>query len=118
MSEKKEGLELKTVIGGILQGLREAKYLGDLESAQLIKVYQENPVLARLPVPSFGISNIEVELHFNIIGLSEKSRDEHGVPNVKIDISAEKLSTLEPHQTQLMKLKMNPITLRVLEEDK
>jgi len=118
MPEKEEGLELKIIIGGILRGLREAKFLGDSESARLHEAYKENPVLARLSVPAFSISDLEVELRFAITGPSEEPGKEGEVPDLKVDISTRTLKGLESHQIQVMKFKISSIDLGVLEEGK
>ena len=118
MPEAKQGLELNRVIGGILQGLREAKRLGDLESIRLYEAYKENPVLAQLSVPAFDISEVEVELRLAVVGPSEEPRKEGEMPDLKVDISTPALKGLESHQVQVIKLRISPVPLRVLEESK
>jgi hypothetical protein len=113
-----QGLKLNRLIGGILQGLREAKRLGDLESIRLHETYKENPVLAQLSVPAFDISEVEVELRLAIAGPSEEAEKEGEIPDLKVDISTSALKALESHQVQIMRLKFSPVPLRVLEESK
>ena len=116
MAEREEGLELNAVIGGILQGLREAKHLGDLESARLHETYKKNPILSRFSVPAFDISELEVELRLAISGPSEKTRKKGTIADLKVDVSAPTLKGLEPAQIQVMRLKISPMGLRVTEE--
>lgn len=117
MSEKKHGFKLKTVVEEVLKGVRTAQHLGDLETAQLNEVYLKNPVLGRLSLPAFRISDIEFELHFNILESSEKI-EAGKTPDMTVDIVSDKLTKLEPHQVQTMKLKISPVNLRVFEEEK
>ena len=118
MSDDEEGLELNRVIGGILQGLREAKRLGDLESVRLHELYRKTPLLAQLSVPAFDISEVEVELRLAIAGPSEAPQKEGEIHDLKVDISTSALKALESHQVQIIRLKISPVPLRVLEESK
>lgn len=41
MADENEGISLKTVVSGLLQALREAKHIGDIESAKLVDAYKK-----------------------------------------------------------------------------
>jgi len=118
MVEAKQGLELNKVFGHILQGLTEAKRLGDMESVQLYETYKANPVLSQLSVPAFDISEVEVELRFTVVEPAEEAEKEGGISGLKVRISAPSLEGLESHQIQTVKLRINPVLLRVVEESK
>lgn len=111
-----EELELNTLIGGILQGLREAKCSGDLESARLHETYQKNPVLSQLSTPAFNISEMEIELHLGIVGPSKKPKRRGETPDLRVTVSEPALKRLEPHQMHTMRLKISPKIIRTFEE--
>lgn len=115
MAEKKEGISLKRLIGGILQGLKEAKHLGDVESARLHEIYKKEKSLAPFSVPAFGLSDIEVELKFAVVELEDK-KGKTNTSELTVNISPEFLKGLEVHQVSTMKLKIAPVNLRVFEE--
>jgi hypothetical protein len=117
LPDVEQGLKLNRLIGGILQGLREAKRLGDLESIRLHETYKETPVLAQLSVPAFDIAEVEIELRLAIAETSEEPK-EGEISDLKVDISTPALKALESHQVQIMKLKISPVPLRILEENK
>ncbi|MDJ0736060.1 MAG: hypothetical protein QNJ47_18690 [Nostocaceae cyanobacterium] len=116
MANEKEGISLKTVVSGLLQALREAKHLGDVESAKLLDLYKKEKTLASFAVPAFTIADVDVELRFAIIGTSPEQPTKGEIPDIKVNISPELLKTLEAHQMNVMKLKISPVSLRVLEE--
>lgn len=116
MPDEKEGISLKIVIGSLLQALREAKHLGDIESAKLLDIYKEKKSLLSFSVPAFTISDVEVELRFSILGPSEEQKKEGEISDLKVNISTESLKGLEAHHVSLMKLKISPVSLRVFEE--
>gem|GEM_PF-6367715 len=117
MSDEKESVSLKTVVGGFLQALREAKHLGDIESAKLLDIYKTEKALSSFTVPAFTISDVDIELRFSIVGPTEEHK-EGEVPDIKINISPEFLKGLEAHHISVMKLKISPVSLRVFEESK
>lgn len=114
MPDAKEGIVLKSVLTGLLQAVREAKRLGDLESAKLIEVYKKDKYLSAFPVPAFAISETEVELHFAV----EEVTQTGGLTDIKINLAPEVLKNLDAHQVSTMKLKISPFNLRVFEESK
>lgn len=117
MPDEKEGISLKAVVGGFLQALREAKRLGDIESAKLLDIYKKERALSSFTVPAFTISDVDIELRFSIVGPTGE-HEEGEIPNLKINISPESLKGLEAHQLNVMKLKISPVSLRVFEESK
>ena len=117
MTLGREGtLGLNTVIEGVLKSLREAQHSGDLESAALHEAYKENSVLSRFSVPAFSISELELEVRFAIVGLSEGEESGAETPDLKVDVASPTLKDLAPHQIQVMKLKISPVALGVIEE--
>ncbi|MCK4830805.1 hypothetical protein KA005_84620 [bacterium] len=116
MPDEKEGISLKTVIAGLFQALRESKYLGDLESVKLLDIYKKEKGLLSFSVPSFTISDVDVELRFSIVGPSEEQKKEGKISDLRVNISTESLKGLEAHHVSLMKLKISPVSMRVFEE--
>jgi hypothetical protein len=116
MSDEKESVSLRAVVGGFIQALREAKHLGDIESAKLLEAYKQEKTLLPFSVPAFTISDVEVELRFAIIGPAEEQKKEGEMADVKINISPAFLKGLEAHHISLMKIKIAPISLRVFED--
>lgn len=117
MPDEKEGISLKTVVGGFLQALREAKLLGDIESAKLYDIYKKEKSLSSFTVPAFAISDVDIELRFSIVGPSNKE-EEGTIPDIKVNISPDSLKGLEANHISVMKLKISPISLRVFEKSK
>jgi hypothetical protein len=118
MPDEKEGISLKTVISGAVQALREAKRLGDMESAKLFEVYKKEKALSSFTVPAFTISDVDLELRFSIVGPAEEKEKEGEIPELKVNISPDSLKGLEAHQVSVMKLKITPVSMRVFEESK
>ncbi len=110
MTEKTE-VSLKTVVGGILQALREAKFLGDRESARLMETYRGDAALSAFSVPAFTISEVELELRFAVASAPEVRRK----ADIKVRITPEALKGLEPHHISTLKIKLSPVELRVFE---
>jgi len=116
MSDEKEGISLKLVVGSVLQALREAKRLGDMESAKLFEVYKKEKVLSSFTVPAFTISDTDLELRFSIVEPPEEKKKEGEIPDIKVNISPESLKGLEAHHVSLLKLKISSVSLRAFEE--
>jgi hypothetical protein len=117
VSDEKEGISLKTVVGGILQGLREAKHIGDIESAKLFEEYKKNKVLSSFSVPAFTIADVDIELHFSIAGFP-KEAGEGETSDIRVNITPASIKGLEPHQISIMKLTVSPVNMRVFEENR
>lgn len=115
MSDEEESVSLKTIVGGIVQALREAKHLSDIESAKLVDAYKKEKSLLSFSVPAFAISDAEVELRFGIIGPGGEGRQGE-MADIMINISPSFLKGLEAHHVSVMKLKIAPVSLRVFEE--
>ncbi len=108
-------MSLKAVVTGLMQALREAKLLGDMESARLIKTYRKS--MPSFSVPAFAISEVEVELRFAVAESQELRRRGGAQPgDIKIKISPETLKGLEPHQISQLRIKFSPVELRVFEK--
>ena len=118
MSNEKESVSLKTVVEGLIQALREAKHLGDIESAKLLDAYKQEKSLLSFSVPAFTISDVEVELRFAIIGPAVEQKKEGKITDIKVNISPAILKGLEACHISLMKIKITPVSLRVFEESK
>lgn len=117
MAEKAE-VSLKMVVGGILRALREAKFLGDRESARLMQTYKSDRTLSAFSVPAFAISEVEVELRFAVAIPPEvrRKRQVEEIEDIKVKITPEALKGLEPHQISTMRVKFSPVEMRVFEE--
>jgi hypothetical protein len=117
MAEKAE-ISLKRVVGGILQALREAKFLGDKESARLMEIYKSNSILSAFTVPAFSISEVEVELRFAVASLPEERRKRKAeeATDIMVKITPEALKGLEPHHISTMRVKFSPVEMKVFEE--
>lgn len=113
MSEQKEGVSLKKLVGGIINSLSEAKYLGDLESLRLAESYKKEKGLSHFSVPAFSISDTEIELRFSI---AESPREKEVIQDIKVNILPDSLKGLEPHHVSLLKLKISPVNVRNFEE--
>jgi hypothetical protein len=116
MSDENKSISLKTVVGGILQGLREAKHVGDIESAKLFDEYKQNAVLSAFSVPAFTISDVDIELRFSIVGPA--GVQEGKAEDIDINIAPASLKGLEAHHISVMKFKLAPVNMRVFEENK
>lgn len=116
MPDEKEGVTLKATVAGLMGALREAKYLGDLESAKLSEVYKKEKDLSSFTVPAFTISDVEIELHFSIAEPPEQQKKKGEALDIKVNISPKSLKGLEAHQVSVMKLKISPVSLRAFEE--
>ena len=116
MPDENEGMSLTAIVAGLMRALREAKYLGDLESAKLSQVYKKEAALSSFTVPAFTISDVDIELRFAIAQPPDGSRNDRKVTDIKVNIWPESLKGLEAHQVSLLKFKMSPISLRVFEE--
>ena len=117
MADEKEGISLKMVVGGILQSLREAKHIGDVESARLVDIYKKEPRLSLFSVPAFAISDVEVELRFAVSDAGSGQNCEGNDIDVKVCITPDAIKELNEHQMSVMKLKLSPVSLRVFEAD-
>ncbi len=118
MPNNKEGISLSAVVGGIVQALREAKHLGDIESAKLFETYKKEKALYPFSVPAFTISDTDIELRFSIMQPSEEEKRKGQIQDLKVNVSSESLKKLEAHQVSAMKLKIAPVSMRVFEEKK
>lgn len=116
MPDEKEGITLKATVAGLVRALREAKYLGDLESAKLQDVYKKEKALSAFTVPAFTISDVDIELRFAIVEPPKEKEKKGEMLDLKIHISPESLKGLEPHHVSAMKLKVSPVNLRIFEE--
>jgi hypothetical protein len=117
MPDVKEGISLKIVVGSILQALREAKHIGDIESAKLHEAYKKEKKLSSFTIPAFTISDVEVELRFSIVGPSEEEKTEEEIQDLKVNISPDSIKKLEAHHISEMKIKISALNLRALEEN-
>lgn len=77
---------------------------------------KKEKALSPFTVPAFTISDVDVELRFSIVGLSEEEKKEGVVPDLKVNISPDSIKELEAHQVSLMRLRISPLNLRVFEE--
>ncbi len=111
---EKAEVSLKAVVTGLMQALREAKLLGDMESARLIKTYRKS--MPSFSVPAFAISEVEVELRFAVAESRELRMRGAQPGDIKIKISPETLKGLEPHQISQLRIKFSPVELRVFEK--
>lgn len=116
MADIREGISLKTVVHEVLRAVREAKRLGDLESAKLIDTYSKDQNLASFTLPVFGIADMEVELHFAFVDSSEITAGSLQLPDIRVNLSPGALKELAPHQVSVMKFKIAPVNVRVFQE--
>lgn len=116
MAEGREGISLKLLVAGVLKALREAKLLGDLETARLVDLYKKNAVLSSLTIPAFTISDTEVELRFSLVEPPKEDGKEGDVPDIRVIISPESLKGLEAHHVNKLTLKISSVGLRAFEE--
>ncbi|MFX0203078.1 MAG: hypothetical protein ACFFCW_43800 [Candidatus Hodarchaeota archaeon] len=116
MPDENEGITLKATVSGLMRALRQAKYLGDLESAKLSDVYKKEKALSSFTVPAFTISDVDIELRFSIAEPSKQIVEEGEDLDIKVNISPATLKGLEAHQVSVMKLRISPVNLKVFEE--
>lgn len=57
-------MDLKTVIGGILGSVAEARSISDRASRELAVLYEKDPLMRAFPVPRVEIDNIDFDLKF------------------------------------------------------
>ena len=115
MPEEEEGISLRRIFDGMLQSLRNAKYLGDLESVKLLDVYSKEKALSSFTVPAFTISDVEVELRFAVAEATAEENAAEGILDLKVNISPASLKELGAHQISVMKFRISPVAMRVLE---
>jgi len=118
MPNEKEGVSLRTVLGGLLKALAEAKHLANVESARLYEAYKQNASLSRFLVPAFTVSEVDAELRFAVIGPADERGKEAQASDLKINISPDFLKGLEAHHISVVRLKISPLSLRAFEEGK
>ncbi|NOZ82919.1 MAG: hypothetical protein GXN98_03770 [Euryarchaeota archaeon] len=121
MQKRKEKVFLMTdVVGGLMQAIKQAKMLGDLESTRLASVYREQG-MSTFSVPAFAISEVEVELKFAVAEPVEPARSskagvESMLPGLRVKISPETLSGLNPEMLSSMRIKFSPVDMKVFRE--
>ncbi|WP_202320142.1 hypothetical protein [Archaeoglobus neptunius] len=77
-------LTLKTLTSGIALAALNAKRIIDIEAASIKKEYEKDELLKHFSVPTFELSEIEVELNFLI--------EDAGENDIVVTLDAEKLS--------------------------
>lgn len=101
-----KGVALSRVIGGVVQSLMEARYLGDREAAKWRELYSgENMLGAYATTPAYVITEAEIEIRFAVVGEAEKGLD---VMELPVSLHSEYLQTLRPEQIQVLRLKLAP----------
>jgi hypothetical protein len=111
--EDPDTVDLAEIIAAIVEALARARYLGDLESTRLARLYREDENLAPFLAPHFDITSVEVALRFAILGLGGSERGtEVGVP-LQVSVSPGLLGTLDPHQVTELRLVVTSSPLRV-----
>ena len=117
MGNEPDGVSLKYIISDLLRALIEARHLGDLETMRLSETYKDQKNLISFPVPAFSISDVDIELYFSIVGVSEKEDNKDEISDVMVSVSPESLKSLEPHHINLIKIKISPENIRVFEKE-
>lgn len=117
VSDSGESTSLSAVVQGIVQALREAQHMGDIESARLAEAYKKEKPMLSFTVPAFKIADVEIELHFAVRGTVEGEKKGE-TTDVMIDISPSSLKELDAAKVSVMKLKITPTNLKVFEESK
>jgi hypothetical protein len=105
-----DGTSLRALVAGILLAVEDAKRLGDMETGRLLELYSKEPLLASATVPAFAIADLQVELRFIIVGVSEGNGG--AVADVRINATAAGLKDANPSQVQVMQLKLSPTLVR------
>ncbi len=105
-----EGTSLRALVASILLAVEDAKRLGDMETGRLLDLYSKEPLLASASVPAFAIADLQVELRFVIVGVSEGNGG--AIPDVRVNATAAGLKDANPSQVQLMQLKLSPTLVR------
>lgn len=57
---------LREVLGGILRDLTESRIVADLAAAEHFELYQQDPVLAHLPIPRMAVKDLTLRLRFAV----------------------------------------------------
>jgi len=105
------------IVGGLLQSVKQAKLLGDLETARIAQMYREKGI-SNLSVPAFTIDEVEIELKFVVagpVGSSRKSA-ESGLPQLKVHIDPEALESVTPEKLSSMRIRFKPVDMKVFKE--
>ncbi len=107
------------VVGGLMQSIKQAKLLGDLETTRIAQIYREQG-MSTLSVPAFSISEVEVELKFAVAEpvepqKSSKAGVEGILPGLRVRIDPEALEGLSPEKLSTMRIRFSPVDMKVTE---
>lgn len=116
-SGENDGISLTSLVSGVVHALQKAQHLGDAESAKLLENYRKEKSLLSFSIPAFKISDVDIELHFAIVGSTEEEKTRE-ITDLKVNVSPTFLKGLEAQQISVIKLKITPTNLRIFEEPK
>lgn len=117
MPEKREGVSLQAVVGGLLQAVTTAKHLGDVESGNLMEKYRTDPKLTSFRLPAFEIADVDVELPFAFVEPNETIPIGSPIPDIRVNISPLALKELPADRVSKLKLKITPVSVRVFQTE-
>ncbi len=109
---------LGAVLAGILHAVQEAKHWGDVESARLADVYRRDAGLSAFSVPAFAITDVEIELHFAVVGIAENAKPADGIPEMSVSVGVDALKAIDPMHLQVLKFHLSPTPIRVTAVEK
>lgn len=103
---------LSDVIGGVAIATLNSKSLVDLRASEIRKeVYEKNEFLKSLPLSTFNISDVEVDLKFVITDVEKTDKD----TQVVINTDVEKLASLSVTQSSISTVRFKIISKPLVE---
>ena len=71
--------ELNAIIGTVLRELAQARYMSDIYSRDLSRLYEKDPLLRMFPVPRAEVQEVELSLKFAISDIREIFQNENNL---------------------------------------
>jgi hypothetical protein len=102
--------KLQDIVSSVLQDILMAQHEANLIAESLAEEYASSPVLKSFPVPAVSVGEMEITLHFAIVG-GEGLRDDPASADVQsMDVIADssRLAAIDKGSLQTITLKISP----------
>ena len=102
--------KLQDIVSSVLQDILMAQHEANLIAESLAEEYASSPVLKSFPVPAVSVGEMEITLHFAIVG-GEGLRDDPASTDVQsMDVIADsnRLAAIDKGSLQTITLKISP----------
>ena len=119
---QEQARSLEDVLTSLLAAAIAAKRSMDETSAGLAKTYWSDPVLRTLPLPSFTMPELRMQLKFAVAALEVPTerrvrRAAAGPAHMQVIVDAAALAKLPAHLVSEMELRVTPQLLRIFESE-